>query len=527
MEFATQEIKTAQLGKDKKNWRLLMFGRRFTVFVMLLIQFAFFLFLSWTGARLFVWLNFAFSVVAILLSLYVIQHHDSPGYRLLWVFVILALPIFGVTFYFLIRGQVSTKKMRRVYSKVREQERSASQWIDEGIDEDKFGRHARLVHYLRKHGFAPSDKDNVTYFPTGEEAFTDLLLDLENAERYIFLEYFIVNEGALWDRIYDVLRRKAQAGVEVRLMMDDMGCFMLRPRHFARELEKEGIHVQIFNRFRPFLTVVQNNRDHRKIAVIDGRIAHTGGLNIADEYVNVRRRFGYWKDTAIRMEGPIARRWATIFLTLWDSSSAKNEPWESYLLPADGQELPSVSEENRGVLIPFADSPLDKEPLCRNIYLSMIQNAKKSLYVCTPYLLPDETLLDALLFAAKGGVDVRIIVPYHADKKIVKMTGATYFAELINAGVTVYEYTPGFNHGKMLLADGELASVGSANLDYRSLFLHYECGALMLGGSVPRELGRDFEKMFEESAPVVLPKKQPHYIRMVWNQILRLLAPLM
>ncbi len=526
MNFQTQEIKIAQLGKDKKNWRLVMFGRRFAVLAMLFVQFAFFFFLSWSGARLFVWLDFAFMVVGILLSLFVIRRNDSSGFKLLWVFFILSLPIFGVTFYFLIRGQLSTKKMRRIHESVVEKEKKTAAQLDSSLCEDELGRYARLAHYLRLRGYSPVRFVKSTYFKTGEEAFASLISDLEKAEKYIFLEYFIVNDGVLWQRIFEILQRKAAEGVEVRLMMDDMGCFMLRPRHFARELEEMGIKVHVFNPFRPFISAIQNNRDHRKIAVIDGCIAHTGGLNIADEYVNLRRRFGYWKDTAIRMEGAVAEQWAAIFLALWDRAATIEEPWEPYLPTLQGKAI-HPTEECDGTVIPYADSPIDKEPICRNIYLYMIQNARKHVYICTPYLLPDEALLEALLLAAKSGVDVRIVVPYHADKKLVKMTGRTYFAELIRAGVRVYEYTPGFNHGKMFLVDGELASVGSANLDYRSLFLHYECGALVCGGSAPLALRDDFEAIFKESAMVELPQKNPNYFRTVWNQFLRLIAPLM
>ncbi len=529
MDFKTQEINLArsmQAQKQKKNWRIIVFGRRFAVILMLLLQFAFFFFLSWEGSRLFAILHSALMACGILLSLFIIRGKASSGYKLLWVFFILAMPIFGVTFYFLIRGQGSTKKMRRLSKKVDVQRIEALQTIGKSCQQGEkiaLGAYERLASYLQMHGgFSVSAHDKITYYKTGEIGFAALLHDIEAAKKYIFLEYFIVDEGVLWNRILDALLRKVAEGVEVRLMMDDMGCFMLKPRHFARDMEKSGIKVCIFNRFRPFITAIQNNRDHRKIAVIDGHIAHTGGANIADEYVNMRRRFGYWKDTMVRTEGPAAAEFAVMFLSLWDVAMQKDEAWDAYM-PSFDAPLPKSDT----YVLPFSESPHDKEPCCRNVFLSLIQNAQKSLYICTPYLMPDETLLDALVLAASSGVDVRIIVPYLADKKLVKMTGRTYFGELISAGVRIYEYTPGFNHAKMMIADGKFGYVGSANFDYRSLFMHYECGLLAFGGEMTGMLAKDFEEIFASSAEVAAPERRFNYLHSLWDQLLRLLAPLM
>lgn len=527
MDFKTTEIKLAHENdhQQKKNWRLVMFGRRLFVLLALLVQFAVSFLLSWNGAHVFAWVSMGFTVVGILLSLFIIQKKDSSGFKLLWVFFVLAAPIFGVTFYFVIRGQSSTKRMRKISGTISCQYHRAITQIAEDIEEIPLGSYDRIASYLKDHGgFLPCTGGKNTYYPSGEEMFGAMLEDLEKAERYIFLEYFIVNEGVLFSRIYDVLCRKAAQGVEVRLMMDDMGCFLLRPRHFARDMEEKGIKVHVFNPFRPIVTVLQNNRDHRKIAVIDGKVSYTGGVNIADEYVNLHSRFGYWKDTAVRMEGTVARQWAAIFLALWNTSSLTVEEWDRYIEAPEGEVSAAACG---GTVIPYSFYPHTKEPICRNLYLHMIQNARKSLYICTPYLMPDESLLDALILAARSGVDVRIVIPYHADKKLVKMAGKTYFSDLIRAGVRIYEYTPGFNHGKMVLADGVYASVGSANLDYRSLYLHYECGALFIGGDVATGLARDFDTIFADSAEVPMPRHRLNYLHTVWDQLLRLLAPLM
>ncbi len=526
MDFKTQELAAVNQGKDRGNWRLIAFGRRFFVIFLLLVQLVFFVYISWSGSRVSEILHWGFRAVSILLSLFIIQKNASAGYKLLWVFFFLALPIFGVCFYFLVRRQLSTGKMRRVYAEVEAQAQAAYASLDVQADDSGLGSCGRLSRYLKGHGFSMSCGDKTDYYPSGEEAFAVLIRDLESAEKYIFLEYFIIGEGALWTRIYDILRRKVQEGVEVRVMMDDMGCFVLGPRYFKDEMQREGLKIQVFGRFIPWFSAIQNNRDHRKIAIIDGKIAHTGGLNIADEYVNVRERFGYWKDTAVRMEGPVVRQWLVMFLSMWDCSACILEDWEQYLLP-DEAFAPAPEGEDACFVWPYADSPLVAEPLIRNVYLFMIQNAKESLYICTPYLLPDDSLVDSLLLAAASGVDVRIVVPFHADKKIVKATARTYFKQLIEGGVKVYEYTPGFNHGKMLLADGKLASCGTANFEYRSLFLHYECGALMQGGPVARKMEKDFEDIFAQSARVELQAKSFGYFRTVWQQFLRLLAPLM
>ncbi len=525
MDFKTSEISLAQsYGKKKKNWRLVVFGRRFLVIFMLLVQFVLFFLIAWEGSRVSVYLNFLFTLCGVLLSLSMIRRTDSSGYKLLWVFFFLSLPVFGVTFYFLVREQGLARKMRRRYEELRPQHDEALRRVSVNTEEPlQLGAYQRLSVYLQSHrGYTLSDGDRVSYYKTGEEGFAALIDDLEKAEKYIFLEYFIIDEGVLWARIFDVLCRKAKEGVEVRLMMDDMGCFLLKPRHFAREMESFGIKICVFNRFRPFISAIQNNRDHRKIAVIDGYIAHTGGANIADEYVNLRRRFGYWKDTTVRTQGPAAAQFAVMFLHLWDAAMYTEESWDAYL------PIPEKKQLSDCFLVPFADSPFDPEPLCRNTLLALIQRARKSLYICTPYFLPDEPLLHALILASGSGVDVRVIIPYHADKKIVKRAGQTYFDELIRAGVRVYEYTPGFNHAKMIISDGVCAYVGSANFDYRSLFLHHECGAVVYGGEMPRAVQSDFEEMFSVSKE--LAEKPPvkfGYLQGIWQQLLRLFAPLM
>ena len=317
-----------------------------------------------------------------------------------------------------------------------------------------------------------------------------------------------------------MLRQKAAQGLDVRVVYDDAGCLSLLPRNYDEILRAEGIRAFSFNRFVPLLNLVMNNRDHRKIMVIDGRIAFTGGVNLADEYINKLKRFGYWKDSGVRLEGPAARSFANIFLTFWRA----HYPKEELDLKAA---LPQVDPVETDCLVqPFADSPVDRETVAKNVYLELINQARKRLYICTPYLILDNDLLTALRLAAKRGVDVRIFTPGIPDKPTIYLLTRSYFPSLLRAGVKIYSYTPGFLHAKTWLCDDRIAAVGTVNLDYRSLYLHFECSALIYGGKVLEDIRADMESIQKESAPVALKDCRTGFLGTLHSSILRLVAPL-
>ena len=356
--------------------------------------------------------------------------------------------------------------------------------------------------------------------------FPILVQELENAKHYIFIEYFIINDGIMWQTILEVLERKAAQGVDVRLLYDDFGCLVTLPHKYYETLRGKGIRCEVFNPFRPFLNIIQNNRNHRKLCIIDGHTGFTGGINLADEYINRKKRFGHWKDTAVLLKGEAVWNMTVMFLQMWQVvTRAKGEiEYEKYM-PHVYHPQPFAGD---GYVQPFCDSPLDNEVVSENVYLNIINRAKKYVYICTPYLIVDNEIMTALTLAAKSGVDVRIMTPGIPDKKIVFLLTQSYYEELLNAGVKIYEYQPGFLHSKTFVCDGEIGVVGTINLDYRSLYLHFEDGVWMYGNSVIPDMRDDFLKTCEYCKPVT-PEfcRNRSVITRILQNILRLFAPML
>lgn len=365
----------------------------------------------------------------------------------------------------------------------------------------------------------------VTYHASGEEQFEDLKAELEKAEHYIFLEYFIIHEGIFWDTILEILVRKAQEGVDVRLIYDDLGCVVLLPYGYDRKLEKLGIQCKVFNPFIPFISVRMNNRDHRKIVVIDGHTAFTGGINLADEYINAYEKYGHWKDTGVMVKGEAVWNFTVMFLTLWDFLTKTREPDYERFRPQVYHPEPFAGE---GFVAPFTDSPMDGETVGENVYYNLIAHASHYVYITTPYLILDYEMTNALCTAAKSGVDVRIITPYVWDKFMVYMLTQSNYPALLEAGVKIYEYTPGFVHAKSFVVDDELATVGTINLDYRSLYLHFECGCWMYKTPAVMDIKADLLKTMEECHRFTMEDyhKLPLY-RRLGGKLLKLFAPLL
>ena len=351
-----------------------------------------------------------------------------------------------------------------------------------------------------------------------------MLADIRQAEHYIFLEYFILDRGQMYDRLVAELVKKAQEGVDVRLIYDDVGCMGKMPAHFYRDLQKNGIKCAAFNPARPVLAIIMNHRDHRKIVVVDGKVAYTGGINIADEYINEIDRFGYWKDTGIRLEGGAVRNFLAMFLQMWDYIVGGTSDYERLLQPLDPSELPA----SKGYVQPYGDTPLDNENVGENVYLNMITRARKYVYIYTPYLILDQEMIVALSNAAKSGVDVRIVTPGIPDKKMVFLLTRSHYAPLLEKGVRIYEYTPGFLHAKCFVCDDEYATVGSINLDYRSLYLHFECGVFIYRNPVVRDIEKDFQDTLAKCQKVTMTevRNRSTFVK-IYGQVLRLVAPLM
>lgn len=497
---------------------VLIVAQRVLVAALILLQLLLWIFVPLSSAVTYQWINGIFRVIGVFAVLFVISEPTPAAYRLLWTVLLLLVPVVGVTLLVLFRARgVSASHYRYV--------RRKNHYPPVRLPDEPYnaGDFTRCISYLASHGFRAESAVGSIYFPLGEYKFKRLIEELSRAERYVFMEYFIIDDGVLWERVLDVLRSRAEKGVEVRILMDDIGCFMRRPRGYAETLRKMGFKVRIFNRFTPFVTATQNYRDHRKIVVVDGRVAFTGGANLADEYINKRRRFGHWKDTAVMVSGAAAQSFSVFFLRMWETVTRTSEDMTPYLL--EGARTPIG---DGGVAVPYVDSPVrNDDAVTKNLYLNMISSAKRSLWITTPYLIPDESLTDALCLAARSGVDVRIITPSTPDKKLVNVTTKTYYRPLQDAGVRIYEYTPGFIHSKVLLADGVAASVGSANMDYRSLYLSFECGVFLHGADTVLDIARDFEETFAVSEEMPLREEKAGIIGKVFRRVLRLFSPLM
>jgi cardiolipin synthase len=387
----------------------------------------------------------------------------------------------------------------------------------------------RLFRYLQYHmGFPLCTNTRTEYFSSGEAYFARLMPELEKAQRYIFVETFIIESGFMFESIMNVLSRKAKAGVDVRVMYDDLGSFATQPDGLPSLLAERGIKCQIFNPFRPVLSSLQNNRDHRKIISIDGIAAFTGGVNIGDEYINRYEKYGHWKDSALLVEGEAAWSLTMIFLRLWnlEASFKHHYPEDNYadLFPWKTERC---TVENDGFVQPYAGSPITKEYVCEKVYLHIINAARDYIYINTPYLIPNEAMIAALILAVKSGADVRIMTPHRADKPLVFMVTRSYYRMLVKLGIKIYEYSAGFNHSKTFVADDTMATVGTANLDFRSLCLDYECAVFMYKSSSIKDIKENFLSTIKTCKSITLKDCARNAFVGLVQDVMRLFAPIM
>ena len=463
----------------------------------------------------------ALSIVAVF---WIVGDESNPGYKIGWIIIVLAFVPFGGLAYLMLGGNHLSRHNQR---KLRAMERRMTQQLGEecsrsdslaGLVGEDAGRMAR---YLERTSSCPVyGNTNTKFYPLGDVCHEDILSALEAAEKYIFIEYFIIEEGVLWNSVLEILRKKAASGVEVRIIYDDIGSIFTLPGDYPKRMEKLGIKCRVFNRIVPIISLRQNNRDHRKYMIIDGKVAFTGGINMADEYINAKERFGHWKDSAIRLEGDAVWSMTVSFLTMWDFTASQEERLSLFRPePAHGGA--------EGYVQPYHDCPWDNEPVGQTVYLNLINRAKKYVYITTPYLVIDYSLNMALTSAAKSGVDVRIITPHIPDKKTVFEVTRAYYKELLAAGVKIYEYEPGFIHSKNFVVDDRYATVGTVNMDYRSMFLHFENGVLLYDTPSVADVKADFLDTQEKSIEVTYEEclKVPLYRRMV-RGVLRVFATL-
>lgn len=506
----------------KQKWFRALFRRRMLVAFAIVLQAAFLVYAIASGSMVFRNLGRLLTLLSILAVLSIVSKRSKGAYKTLWVFLILSFPIFGGLLYLMVNFQGTTKRTQRDLQKAKEKAAPLYGLPGNGYEEARNSMcdHFPQVRYLQDFAKFPVFIGTKTkYLPLGEAMQEELLLQLEKAEHYIFLEFFIIQEGKMWNSILEVLKRKAAEGVKVRVMYDDLGCFFMLPKDYPRQLEQMGIECAVFNPFRPVLTVQQNNRDHRKIAVIDGKVAFTGGINLADEYINAYKKHGHWKDTAVVLEGRAAWSFTLMFLEMWQVCKGCDEDFSTYYLP--------TREENDGFVLPYCDSPMDTDNVGEHVYLQILNEAKDYVYINTPYLIIDDSMVSALCLAAKRGVDVRIVTPHIWDKRLVHMTTRSYYRELIRAGVKVYEYSKGFIHAKSFVSDDCIATVGTTNLDFRSLYLHFECGTWFYGSGAVTQAKEDFLETLAVCQPILETDCKANPVVKLIQDVLRLFAPLM
>ncbi len=520
-----KDMKDRSVDKGRRGIHQVIFGRTGVLLLCLLAE-LFLLFLMLHYVAQYIYLFFGGHMVfAFLVLLLIINHEEHPAFQLAWASLVLLFPIFGGLLYLYLKLQPG---MRILAGKMQEMDKESRNLLpqDSHIMREldlQSPRAAQLAYYVGcRQGYPLCGNTEVTYFPGGEEMFEELKKQLQDAKHFIFLEYFIISEGYMWDSVQEILEQKVREGVEVRLMYDGMNELNNLPHDFSRKMKNLGIRCKVFSPVYPVISTSYNNRDHRKIAVIDGHTAFTGGVNLADEYINRIERFGHWKDAAIMMHGDAAKSFTVMFLKMWDVSE-KPENIAVYLKKS------SVScDPCGGFVLPYATNPLAETQTAEHVYLEIINSAVRYVHIMTPYLVPDHELMQALIYAAQRGIDVKLILPHIPDKKYAFALAHSYYKTLVGAGVRIFEYTPGFVHSKVVISDDICGVVGAINLDYRSLYLNFECAAYLYDVPAIRDMEADFKRTLIECQLVTaFDIRHDKITRKLAGHVLKVIAPLM
>lgn len=456
--------------------------------------------------------------------LYIINKYENPEFKLPWVIIIMLFSVVGAFVFILLSSNDQNKKEIAKFKKDKMK-------IKENLSQDDSLKNLKIenmdaylqANYIVETAGLPCYKNTkISYYKIGNEFHEALLESLKKAEKFIFMEYFIIEEGKMWDSIHQILKEKAKNGIKVYVVYDDFGCMKTLDESYYEKLNNEGIACVPANKFRPVLSRIHNNRDHRKITVIDGKIGFTGGINLADEYINEKVKFGYWKDTAIKLEGRAVDNLTALFLEMWNSQNQEQLNGKEFL----NQNIEEI--DVTGVIAPYGDGPeyVYQDNIGKYVYLNMLSAAKKYVYITTPYLLCDYEILNTLCICAKKGVDVRIIVPHIPDKKTVFLMTQSNYKNLIENGVKIYEYTPGFIHAKQFICDDIFATCGTINLDYRSLVHHFECGTWMYNVSCIEEMKKDFLETQKVSEEITKEKSKLKGLKRLLPEIMKVFFPL-
>lgn len=507
-----------------------IFGRTAIVLFLMILQITILILsFSWLTEYMAV-LYSAFTLLSGVVVIYIINDEQNASFKLSWIIPVLVIPVFGTLLYVFVNLHLGTRVMKKDLEVSGELIRPMLVQDPNVMEhlEEKHPNEAGLVKYLKEScGYPAYDNTNVKYFPIGEYKFKEMIIQLEKAEKYIFLEYFIVASGHMLDTVVEILSRKAAEGVEVRFMYDGMCSLSMLPYNYQKELEKYGIKCKVFSPIKPVLSTHQNNRDHRKVLVIDGKVAFTGGINIADEYINEELRFGHWKDSAIMLTGDAVKSFIIMFLQMWDMKDTDQADYMKYIPEKYIMQKDEGLFEG-GYVMPYGDSPFDGQEIGKQVYVDILNRAKKYVHIMTPYLILDDELINSLIYSAQRGVETVIIMPHIPDKIYAYLLARTYYKELLEKGVRIYEYTPGFVHSKVFVCDDEKAVVGTINLDFRSLYLHFECAAYIYHNPVIYNIEADFQDTLLKCQQMTLEDCKNYSIfKKFMGQVLRLFAPLM
>ena len=513
-------------SKAKSGVSRIIFSRTGFIILLILLQLGIIVVSTKLLQEYMFFIHGAFTVLGVIVLIYIINSEENPAFKMTWMLCVMAFPAIGTIFFIYVKTQLGTRWMGKRLATLRIETDPYMVQDMEVVDALRASKpaNANLAYYLSHQlGFPTYRNTQVEYFPLGEDKFAAMVRELERARKFIFMEYFIVEEGYMWGTILDILAEKAAAGVEVRFMYDGMCSISMLPYDYPDQLNRLGIKCKMVSPIKPFLSTTQNNRDHRKICVIDGKTGFTGGVNLGDEYINRKKRFGHWKDTAVMLRGDAVQSLTMLFLQMWNVGERRAEGYGKYLTARQ----PGLKRE-LGYVLPYGDSPFDNENVGEEVYFHILNHAKKYVHIMTPYLILDNEMITTLTRTAKSGIEVIIIMPHIPDKWYAFAVAKTYYRELIKAGVQIYEYTPGFVHAKVFVSDDDTATVGTINLDYRSLYLHFECGVFIYNNSVVDKIERDFQQTLAKCHKVTLLEvKKRTMLTKIMGQVLRLFAPLM
>lgn len=526
--FSDKLLKGGAFVKKKKKLHIksvlsLLFGKMVTVGLLIVIQAAFLVWAISSLADHFAAVYVGLTLLSIIIVIWLFGKDENPSYKLAWVFIIMALPIFGGLFYLLFGNKGIPQTLRGRISSAENSTRTNLITDSSCLEElDRQSPHlVPLARYITETTYSPLwRRTEAEYLPIGEVIWKRMLEELKKAEKFIFMEYFIIDEGIMWDSVFEILKDKAAKGVDVRFMYDDIGSIKTLPHRFPDKLRAAGIKCVLFNPFQPHLNSTMNYRDHRKITVIDGNVGFCSGINIADEYINAYEKYGHWKDTGVLLRGEGVLNLTAMFLALWNFSCPTDTEFDQF--------RPTISCKSNGYVQPFGDSPLDRINVEEDAYMQIINRATRYVYITTPYLIIDHEMITSLCAAARSGIDVRIITPHIPDKWFVHETTQSFYQILLDAGVRIFEYTPGFVHSKMYVSDDNVAIVGTANMDYRSFYLHFECGVCFYNSSIVGDVLEDIQKTLEKCQEI--PKDYSSTVpipRRILRAFLRLFSPMM